>query len=442
MKNSMDKEQSLNTSWKYKKNPEMEKLWKNVFKDQYKPKAGIDFKKVKDFFVTQKKEHGYISIREYDNDILMDPIELCDILIQHPHKAQDISFLESIPKDIKRAVADLLMSLAWDFTTIQNTFWDALLFRIRHNCYPYSNKRNEKLKNFFLSTDTFLHSEREYSLLEKAYNWSWGPYPKNKDIMSTLISFTMMRQLPDDLLTEDIQKYLYTHISNDFSLAAFSTRHEHLKGKEENRYRKDIDKNGDMIDHDTIRKTSIHETSDNPKKERSLEVVNRDNPDIYKDRSWETYKIYLDGPMGIWLFHNKKPVALISFSLSDPETLFIQQMQTVVADHYDRYGRTTHQSVDPIVHTISRQKLLYDIAVLLAKKYQCKKIVIKSWENNQRINENRIELQYDDSKEKLIEVQIDKPHLSLDIAKQIYNVFAKQQKFKRNKQTMNRDKEI
>lgn len=435
-----DKERSVEIVHEYKENPHMEALWEKTFHKEYKPDVRIDFQQIKDFLVKVKWENEFREMSHYNYNII-EPEQLCDIFIQNPPKRRSISFLESLPKNIKRCVADMILELFW-FEYLNRTYWTSLLFRVWHHCDPYSHKRNEKLKDFLISSNTLLHSEKEYELMEKSYYVQRRLHLKELNIMTTLLGFIMMKQLPEDIHTDDIQKYLHTHISKDFSLTAFSSRHDTPKGKEVERYRKDVDKNGNTIDRDTIKKTSMYKKSDKPKREKTWEVANRDNLDIYKDRSGETYKIYLDGPMGIWLLHNKKPVALISFSLFDQETLFIQQMQTVVADHYDRYGRTTHQGVDPIVHTIPRQKLLYDIAVLLAKKYQCKKIIIKSWENNQRINENRTEMQYDDLKEKLVEVQIDKPHLSLDIAKQIYDVFARKQKFKKNKLTKNRDKEI
>lgn len=78
----------------------------------------------------------------------------------------------------------------------------------------------------------------------------------------------------------------------------------------------------------------------------------------------------------------------------------------------------------------------------MAKKYWCKKIVIQSWERNEWINKPRQELQYDDEEEKLIEVRLDQPHLSLDIAQKIYDVFAKKQWFKKKKKSKNREKKI
>ncbi|HBB04730.1 TPA: hypothetical protein DCZ39_07745 [Patescibacteria group bacterium] len=130
--------------------------------------------------------------------------------------------------------------------------------------------------------------------------------------------------------------------------------------------------------YDVFHQLSTYEKDTINDKERTLEVVNRKNPDRFKDLSGSAYKIYLDGPLGIGLFHDKKPVAIISFSLQNSSTLFIHQIQGITAEHFDRYGRMTHQKTDPIIQTLPRQEGLYDIVTLLAKKYQCKKIILQS----------------------------------------------------------------
>ncbi len=440
MKNTAQKdiENSLDTPLEYKENPEMEVLWTKTFQDEYKPDVIIDFKKIKDFLIKNNKEDTYRKMRDYNYNII-NPMILCDMFIKNPNKKLNISFLESLPDNIKRCLADLLLEIL-SFTHIQKELWTAMLFWIWHHCYVYSNKRNEKLKEFLINSTSFIWSEKNYNLLEKSRMSQRQLHRNWFNIRSTLLLFEIAKHLPEDITDWQIDEYLKKTLWKNFSLSPLYARQEYTKGKAEERYRKDIDNSGNTIDPDSIYKTSTY--IDHPKKSRYLKIPNRQNPDIYKDRSWMTYKIYLDGPMGIGLFHDNKPIAIISFSLWDKDIFFIHQIQSVIAEHYDRYGRMTHKNVNPLVHTIPRQKTLYDIVVLLAKKYGCKKIVIQSWENNEWLNKNRQELQYNEKEERLKEVEIDKPHLSLDIAKQIYDVFAKKQWFKKNKKTKNRDKEI
>jgi hypothetical protein len=58
--------------------------------------------------------------------------------------------------------------------------------------------------------------------------------------------------------------------------------------------------------------------------------------------------------------------------------MFVHQMQAIMADHFDRHGRTIAQKVDPILQHIPWQKALYDIMTMVSQKYSCKKIVIQS----------------------------------------------------------------
>ena len=117
-------------------------------------------------------------------------------------------------------------------------------------------------------------------------------------------------------------------------------------------------------------------------------------------------------------------------------------MQAIMAECFDRYGRMTSPKGNPILQHIPWQKTLYDIMTMVSKKYGCKKIVIQSWENNTWINKPRKELSYDDYKKKLVEVELNQPHLSLDIAQKIYDTFAEKEGYEKNKKTKDWEKGI
>jgi hypothetical protein len=85
---------------------------------------------------------------------------------------------------------------------------------------------------------------------------------------------------------------------------------------------------------------------------------------------------------------------------------------------------------------------LYDIMTMVSQKYSCKKIVIQSWENNTWIKKSRKELSYDGYKKKLVEVELDQPHLSLEIAQKIYDTFAEKEGYKWDKKTKDWEKRI
>ena len=322
---------------------------------------------------------------------------------------------------------------------IKKKLWTAMIFWIRRYTYKYSRKYEKDLQEFFINSTDFVGSERNFRLLQKAYMAVRG-----HTIDTTLLLFEILKQAPEDIKSPDIQTYLQQKLWNDFSLWTLYSQDNVLDGKwrEEEWCWKNIDSKWNSILQDTINRTTIRDEYIVNDKEKRISIIDRENPDIYKDRSWTQYKIYLDAPIGIWLFHNNKPIALISFSLQDSTTLFIRQLQNVTVEYFDRYGRIIEKKTDITAQTIPRQETLYDIVNLLAKKYQCKKIVIQSGENNPWLHIKRLELQYNEDEERLKEVEIDQPHLSLDIAKKIYDTFAEKEGFKKNKKTKNRDKKI
>ena len=112
MKNTAhkDTESHLEVVQEYKENPVMETLRKKTFQKEYKPDIKIDFQQIKDFLIKNNKEHEYRRMRDYNYKI-MNPMILCDMFIKNPPKQWSISFLESLPKDTKRCLADLFLEL-------------------------------------------------------------------------------------------------------------------------------------------------------------------------------------------------------------------------------------------------------------------------------------------------------------------------------------------
>jgi hypothetical protein len=88
----------------------------------------------------------------------------------------------------------------------------------------------------------------------------------------------------------------------------------------------------------------------------TVEVPNYESPDIYRNFTGKLYKVYLDGPIVIGVWHNKCPIALVSFSLQDKNTIYIHQMQKVAAEYFDRYGRPVAHKSDPILEQTDRQQ--------------------------------------------------------------------------------------
>ena len=98
---------TMNLMSEYQENPKMEALWKKTFSNEYKPDVLIDFQKIKDMLIERKIRTGR-ELPHYNYN-LIHPITLCDIFITHPPKQWSVSFLESLPENTQRALADLLL---------------------------------------------------------------------------------------------------------------------------------------------------------------------------------------------------------------------------------------------------------------------------------------------------------------------------------------------
>ncbi|MCX6825564.1 MAG: hypothetical protein NTY80_05115 [candidate division SR1 bacterium] len=439
MKNTADKDvhSLLELPNRYKRNSSMEALRTRVFKQEYKPNARIDFKQIKDLIVAKKEKYGKLS--EYNYNI-MDPEDICNYFIENPPKESNISFLESFSKHMKRCIADMFLNL-FSFDFIQKKLGTAMLFRIWNHGYHYSDKRKEDLLDF-LKNSSFVGSEKNIQLLKKCDLMQWQLHQTSGTIDAVLLFFEMMKNLGQDILSEEIQNYLKHKMGEGFTLCALYPRNDNKLGKEEIRYGKELNALGNDISRESFMSTFTRKTYTINHKEKSMEVVDRKSPDLSKDWSGSYYDVYLDGPVAIGLFHNKEPVAVISFSLQDVHTIFIHQIQAINIGHFDTYGRMLHQKTNPILQPLPRQETLYGILSLLAKKYQCKKIILQSGENNKWTREKQKELTYNEEEQKQEEIYTDKVHLPLDIAKQIYDTFALKHGFKRNKKSNNWDKKI
>lgn len=82
-----------------------------------------------------------------------------------------------------------------------------MLFWIWFYAYSYSDKRNNQLKEFLLTT-SFVGSEQNYNLLDKSFMVLHQIHHIPFDIHTTLLLFEMGKHLPDDIKNDPIHSYL------------------------------------------------------------------------------------------------------------------------------------------------------------------------------------------------------------------------------------------
>jgi hypothetical protein len=275
-------------------------------------------------------------------------------------------------------------------------------------------------------------SEKNAQILEKSYLVQRRIHHHNFDSSQTLLLFEIAKNLSTTLESPEIQHQVNKTLGEGFSLRALSTVNEAALGHTEDWRWKEVNTNEEPFAEDFFDKMSTYALRIINGKERYVKVARRERPEIHQNFAGKEYTIYLDGPFGIGLFQGNVPLAILSFSLKDENTLFIHQIQAVSASYFDRYGRTKKTGVEPITHTLPWKENLYEIAVLLAKKYHCRGIELVSAENNKWTKYPRTELVYDEFEKKTVERETAVPHLSLTVAKQIYDVFAEKNGFKQN----------
>jgi hypothetical protein len=94
----------------HQENAALEQLWEHVFKEEYRPDQTVNFAKIKNHITTTLQENHYRKMRDYNYKI-MNPEVVCDYFIDNNIQHLSISRLESIPEDMKRCLADMLLEL-------------------------------------------------------------------------------------------------------------------------------------------------------------------------------------------------------------------------------------------------------------------------------------------------------------------------------------------
>lgn len=201
-----------------------EHLWQEVFQDEYKPNAMINFQKIKDFLVKKNTEDDWWKMRDYNYKI-MNPEALCDMFIENPPQSWTISFLESLDKNTKKCLADLLLETT-PLTKIKEMFGMAMVFWIRCYAYCYSNKRKQ-IQDFLLQDSSLIKTEEDYMLLEKTYMSSRQLHRKDFSAGSTIHFFFMACNLSKTITSPTIQSVLHTQLDTSFSLETLHTRKEY-----------------------------------------------------------------------------------------------------------------------------------------------------------------------------------------------------------------------
>ncbi|EKE27548.1 MAG: hypothetical protein ACD_3C00193G0001 [uncultured bacterium (gcode 4)] len=307
-----------------------------------------------------------------------------------------------------KAIANML-AYFWP-RIIHEEYWEAVLYWVWFNLYDtlYNPREFEIFEDYMSSNLNLTWGKAWYKLLIRSKRTMKYTH-RNTVPMHALELFDLMKSLPQYIKELDLRKYSYMQ---DLSLDIDYPRNNHERGKSVVWTWREFDSEWRNIS-DIIEVLLEINSKDREKLTRFWQSINW---------KWKIFKIFHDSPIWILLKHKWMPIAMIGFSMKDESTVFINQMQQIAYEEYDRHGRNIWIKADEIAKQMDWQKMLYDIIYDFSKNKWYKRIIIQAWKNNAWVHKTRTQI--DTERWRIIEAKTNIPQLSLQVAQKVYDVFA------------------
>lgn len=309
-----------------------------------------------------------------------------------------------------------ILSYLWP-RVLAERFWELMVFWVWYNCIEFKFDYDELMglfKTYFINDSKFVWSLFNYHLLCLSISALKFHHNKAKSL-EILYLYKFLLDVKDWIWSINLVDY---GLSTDFELEFDCVNTDFNRWFSRSWSWKDLWTNWTDL-------TSKYDQLN------TYKFTYKDAKNIWEWLNWEwrRYKLYLDSIAWIVLKHKWYPVAVISFSMTDRNTLFINQMQQVSYENYDRHWRCDWLRTQEIIKTIPWQKILYDILEKFALDTWIKTIVIQWWENNSWLKIPRTVV---DLTIKWYDVQLQQAHLSKEIAHKIYDLFASTNGFEKS----------
>ena len=408
-----------------------EKLWSDLFKSEYKPDFDFSFffEKIEKYI----KKNSFFSLNNRSLKFLKNRMEeyteVINLVKKNNYKI-DITFLESLNNKQKYLLSSIFIDSIWvdnlsnEFHMWKSLFvWMSFWYNYRSNSFVDDERFKELLCKIGINFYSFHLAKFIQAYRFISYNTRIQDL--NDFFFDVLAEYNLIKNIGNDI--DDFNNINILNLWEDFSLWTFHTRSELWYWREIKYWYYWLDKDWNETNIQEVwDKTMLN---DNGEKVLWAFTLDRDHDSINADASWIEYLEYIDSPSWIALFYEGKPVACICFYIRNWNEFFINQIQKVVHYEYDRYWRCIGKRYSDIVKDIDWENILYNVVMELAGRYGIKKIVIQWWENNRWIKEVWKDLEtpyfkYECENIRTIPANKWKKHLSVDIAKKIYDVFA------------------
>ena len=408
-----------------------ERLRADLFKSEYRP--DFDFSSFFENIEKYINRKSFLSFNEKSLKFLKNRkeeyIEVINLVKNNNYKI-DITFLESLDNKKKYLLSSIFIDSIW-FDNLSNDFhmWKSLFvwFSFWYN-YRWNNLvDNEWFEQLLCKIRDNFNSFQSLKFIQafRFIRCNTRIQDLNDYFFAILSEYNLIINIDNDI--DEINDKKLLNLWENFSLWTFHTRSELWYWREIKYWNYWLDKDWNETNIQSVWDRIM--LNDKGEEVSWAYMLDRDHDSVNADASWIEYLEYIDSPSWIALFHEGKPVACICFFIRNWNEFFINQIQKVVHYEYDRYWRCIAKRYSDIVKEIDWENILYNVVKQLIGKYNIKRIVIQWWENNKWVYEvwkdyETPYFKYSCENFRTIPANKWKKHLSVDIAKKIYDVFA------------------
>lgn len=295
---------------------------------------------------------------------------------------------------------------------INQLYGEAVLYWVWYNSSLSSDRSHimdsviQTFEEYFTNHVQFVGSEHRYRMLRKAKYSMWRSHTRELAV-DGLRLYDSIAHIQEYLLSLPMPENFPA--SEGFALEAAYAANYYEKGYVTGWTWQDFDQQGNDM---SVRIGEIENAE-----EGELRTIGKD-----QDWSGTAYRVYLDAPAGIMLTHHGKPVAIVGFTTPDQDTLFINQFQQVAHSNFSEHGVMTSQTANHIAKVRDWQTALYRITEQLARDHQYENISIQSGNNNEWCRKYKETIDAENGRMVMRKTPV--PHLRMEVANKIYDVFA------------------
>lgn len=360
-------------------------LLEDFLAEKYKPANTIDWNSL---LLSDKQPECTFS----DSSDLTVQQYIDTVLSKYPDFS--LQTLSSLSKDEMRILTDMLLKM--NLAKLQECFWDYILYYLIFEAYPYGRYESylkEYCEKYLWLVTTYWRVKIE--MLRYASRRLWLKETTFVDKLRLLKLFLIFQSWK---YQDKYKRIIETAVSKN-------------------------------IDASKITIVTLAPRTTSPYWYTTYDIKYK--YDIHKNES-RVKDCYLDAPIALALLYQGEEIAVISGMLWDENEFVIHQMQIISSFVYNGYGVKKPNITHPVASQIPRQDILFDCLIDTLKSEWITNIYIQPADKNYRTEKMYRMPVWDDVYKEYVDEDTTVPHLSKQIAHQIYDVFAQKHGYKQN----------